>query len=169
LICQLINATHNQAKQINDLVNLAYRSEDGWSNETHLVAGERSTIEEVHAYLANPNTYLLVALEQDKIIACICIEQKASDAYIGYFAVHPAYQGYGLGKQVLFQAEQFAREVFTVDSFVMVVMSQRPELIAYYERRGYKKTGRVLDYPKHLNVGTPLSNNLTIEYLQKNA
>ena len=39
--------------------------------------------------------------------------------------------------------------------FVMWVLSVRHELIAYYERRGYLKTGVIEDYPLDANVGIP--------------
>jgi len=165
----LIEATEEQAGEINDLVNLAYRGENGWTRETNIVSGDRSTVEEVLGYLADPNTYLFIAKHEERIVTCICVEKTEGVAYIGYFAVHPSYQNMGLGKSVLSKAENFAKESLKVDTYVMVVVSQRPELISYYERRGYVKTGKVLEYPLHLNVGIPIDNNLTIEYLEKNA
>jgi ribosomal protein S18 acetylase RimI-like enzyme len=50
----------------------------------------------------------------------------------------------------------------------MVVVSQRKELISYYERRGYTRIGKIKEYPININVGTPKVANLTIEYLEKN-
>lgn len=38
----------------------------------------------------------------------------------------------------------------------MYVLNVREELIQYYERRGYKKTGLIEDYPLDANVGMPL-------------
>ena len=64
---------------------------------------------------------------------------------------------------------KFAKNILKVTKFIMVVVSQREELIAFYERRGYKKTGEILEYPVHLNVGIPAVAGLTIEYLEKNA
>ncbi len=103
------------------------------------------------------------------MIACICIEQKKDSAYLGFFAVHPSVQGQGIGDEVLSQAENFASKNLNLQKYVMVVVSQRTELIAYYERRGYCKTGQVEPYPVNLNVGKPLSNDLTIAYLEKRA
>ena len=39
---------------------------------------------------------------------------------------------------------------------VMWVLDARSELIEFYMRHGYVKTGVVADYPKNQNVGTPL-------------
>ncbi len=166
---ELIEATEELAGEISDLVNLAYRGENGWTRETNIVSGDRSTVEEVLGYLADPDTYLFIAKYKDRIVSCVCVEKTEGSAYIGYFAVHPSYQNMGLGNEVLSKAESFAKDSLKVDRYVMVVVSQRPELISYYERRGYVKTGKVLQYPLHLNVGVPMDSSLTIEYLEKNA
>lgn len=165
----LITAQREDIEEINQLVNLSYRGYDGWTRETEIVSGERSTLDEVSAYISDPDAHLLVVKENNQIIACICVEQKKENAYIGYFAVNPKYQGRGLGKLVLSKAEAFAKNVLKVTKFIMVVVSQREELIAFYERRGYKKTGEISKYPVHLNVGIPAVAGLTIEYLEKNA
>lgn len=49
----------------------------------------------------------------------------------------------------------------------MTVVSQRTELIAYYERRAYHRTGIIKKFPVHRSVGVPFDNTLTIEYLDK--
>ncbi|MCF6346288.1 MAG: GNAT family N-acetyltransferase [Thiomicrorhabdus sp.] len=149
------------------LVNLAYRGELGWTKETHLLAGERATPEEVQEYLSNPEVDLFIVFNNQKAIACICIETKNECGYVGFFAVHPSLQGTGIGKQILAQAEEFAVKERKVKKFAMVVISQRNELIAFYERRGYIKTGDIDDYPTHLNVGKPLKSGLTITHLEK--
>jgi len=68
----------------------------------------------------------------------------------------------------LHQAESYASTKLNAKKYIMVVVSQRTELIAYYERRGYIRTGDIQKYPNHLNVGVPLVDGLTIEYLEKN-
>ena len=49
----------------------------------------------------------------------------------------------------------------------MLVISQREELVSYYERRGYIKIKINQDYPKNLDVGNPKTKGLTIEHLEK--
>ncbi|MCF6299065.1 MAG: GNAT family N-acetyltransferase [Thiomicrorhabdus sp.] len=152
-----------------DLVNLAYRGEEGWTKETDLVGGNRATTSEIKEFMLDPGAHLLVAINNGEIVACVCIEKNESNAYIGFFAVHPKLQGIGVGKEILSQAESYASTKLNIRKYVMVVVSQRKELISYYERRGYRKTGNVQEYPTHLNVGVPLKKGLTIEYLEKNA
>ncbi len=165
----LEDARNYQIEEIRNLVNLAYRGEEGWTKETDLVGGDRSSINQVKEYMLDPNAHLLVAVENGEIVSCICIEEKESSAYIGLFAVHPKLQGTGIGSKILSQAERYASMKLNATKYVMVVVSQRKELIEYYERRGYNRTGTIQEYPIHLNVGIPLDSGLTIEYLEKNA
>ncbi|MEN8219223.1 MAG: GNAT family N-acetyltransferase [Pseudomonadota bacterium] len=165
----LEEARQDYIEYICDLVNLAYRGENGWTKETDLIGGDRASTKEVEEYMSAPNAHLLVAIENGEILSCICIEKKESSAYIGLFAVHPRLQGKGVGKEILSQAEGYASTKLKVRKYVMVVVSQRKELISYYERRGYVRTGNIQEYPTHLNVGIPLDSGLTIEYLEKNA
>lgn len=62
-----------------------------------------------------------------------------------------------IGRSVLEYAEQFAlHKVPELDSAIMYVLNVRSELIAYYERRGYIKTGNHEPYTLDANVGLPL-------------
>jgi len=157
----------DDAERINSLINLAYRGEEGWTRETEIVAGERSSIEDVTKLIMNPDVHLLVATIDGNLAACICVEEKENKAYIGTFAVSPAFQNQGLGKTVLSLAEKYATNELGSEMLVMVVISQRKELISFYERRGYRRTGEISEYPVHLNVGVPTVEGLTIEHLEK--
>jgi GNAT superfamily N-acetyltransferase len=163
----LEEAKKDHVEDICKLVNIAYRGEQGWTKETDLVEGERANETEILEYITDPNAHLLIAVENEELVSCICIEKKDIGAYIGLFAVHPKLQGTGLGKIILSQAENYASTELKVKKYVMVVLSQRKELIEFYERRGYVRTGDKQEYPVHLNVGIPLKNDLTIEYLEK--
>jgi len=156
-----------QVDEICNLINLAYRGNSGWTKETDLVSGNRAEFQEVTEYISNQKSHLLVASEAGNVKACICVEENENRGYIGFFAVHPDYQG--RGKNILLQAERLASEKLGVRKYVMVVVSQREELISFYERRGYARTGNIEKYPTHPSVGIPLNSALTIEYLEKDA
>ncbi|VAW67746.1 hypothetical protein MNBD_GAMMA08-1760, partial [hydrothermal vent metagenome] len=147
---------------------LAYRGDVGWTRETHLVSGNRTTEEEIKKYLESVNTHLFVALENNEVVACVCVEEKSDAAYIGMLAVHPRFQKKGMGKNILAQAENYALATLEKNKFVMLVVSQRKELIEYYQRRGYVQTGKTDAYPIGIKVGVPVQTGLTIEYLEKN-
>ncbi|GKT12702.1 MAG: hypothetical protein ISEC1_P1681 [Thiomicrorhabdus sp.] len=118
-------AQSNHAQAICDLVNLAYRGEAGWTRKTDLVAGERCALVEVDKYICNPQSHVLIAFEQQELIACICLELQQDSAYIGLFSVDPRLQGVGIGKRVLSLAEDYAQKVLKADKCSMVVVSQR--------------------------------------------
>ena len=157
----------NNAPELSQLINDAYRGETGWTKETGIVSGERTNINDTKALISNPEKHFLIAKENNEIIACVCIEQIKSQTYIGLLAVNSNYQNKGLGKEILRLAEEYALNELNSNEYIMVVISQRKELIAFYERRGYKKTGEIKQYPVHLNVGEPITEDLTIEYLKK--
>jgi len=127
------------------------------------------TAEQVAELLVRPDSMILVSLEQDEIIACAHIEKHGHSCHIGMLAVQPTLQATGVGKQMLVFAEQFAKSHFSAEKFVMQVMSSRIELIDFYLRRGYHKTGVLLDYPIAAGVGVPIYPGLTLERLEKPA
>ena len=98
---------------------------------------------------------MLAFKTNNTINACIAIKKLNDIAYIGSFAVHPQLQNAGLGKTVLALGEQYAVKLYKPKYFAMSVVSSRYELIEYYERRGYQRTGKISPYPTGLNVGVP--------------
>ena len=160
-------ATRSQSQAICDLVNLTYRGEVGWTRETHIIEGNRTSRQEVELALSNPNACFLVINQPAMLVSCIYVAREETHAYIGFFSVHPDLQGRGLGKHVLKQAELFAAEQMKANRLIMFVVSQRPELIAFYERLGYSRTGQIEDYPVQMGIGMPKATGLTIEYLEK--
>jgi ribosomal protein S18 acetylase RimI-like enzyme len=157
------------AVQICELLNLAYRGTEGWTTENALVAGDRCRESDIVADIQSSDRHFLVYKADNLIQACIAIQKMGARAYIGSFAVNPKAQNAGIGKSVLYCAEQFAVNRLQSTEFVMVVLSSRVELIEFYERRGYRRNGNIKEYPKHLNIGIPLICDLTVEELTKNA
>ena len=163
----LEKASSEQSQAISDLVNLTYRGEIGWTRETHIIRGNRTSRQDIEVAMSSPNGYFLVVNQSYMLASCIYVAKEKDHAYIGFFSVHPTLQGKGFGSQVLQQAEEFAIKNMGIKKFIMFVVSQRQELIAFYERRGYLRTGRIEAYPLHLDIGEPKIAGLTIEYLEK--
>lgn len=162
-------ASEADASEIAALVNRAYRpasSERGWTHEANLVSGERTSVEQVLS-LFGPQSAILVLQEKAEILGCVYVQAAGVHAYIGMLATHPGRQAQGLGKQLLSHAEQYASEHYGVSGFKMSVLSSRAELIAFYERRGYVRTGETEEYPLSAGVGTPLVEGLQILVLCK--
>lgn len=153
------------------LVESAYRGESslaGWTSEAHLLGGQRTDARSVTTVVENPDGRLLVTEAEGEIIACCQVERRGGHAYFGMFAVRPTMQGVGLGKTVLAEAERFVRAEWGVDEMRMTVISLREELLAWYVRRGYVRTGETAPFPYgDERFGLPTRGDLEFEVLVK--
>lgn len=132
------------------LVNRAYRGEssrDGWTTEADLLGGLRIDETWLNTILNDPDSMVLLARKEGKIIASIHASRDGSRAHFGLFAVEPRLQGTGIGKALLAFAESEVIRRWGVTKGVMEVITHREELIAFYGRQGYKKSGTVVPFP----------------------
>lgn len=162
-------ANDADAAGVTRLVNAAYRPEPGkagWTHEGHLVAGPRITLEQVRD-LPGEGSDILVLEADRQIHACVHVKVRGEDAFIGMLATDPALQARGLGKYLLGQAEAHAIQRLGATRLSMAVLSSRPELLAFYERRGYVRTGDRETYPPETEVGEPMLPGLHLIWLEK--
>lgn len=162
-------AIESDANDIVGLVNWAYRPDSsncGWTHEAYLVAGDRVSLELIRALLRSRSSVLVLCKDRD-IVACVYVQRDASAAWIGMLATEPAWQAQGLGKRMLQYAETYAVEYLNAGIVQMSVLAARPELIAFYERQGYARTGQMEDYPVVAGIGQPLFDGLKVEMLAK--
>lgn len=132
------------------LVNSCYRgdaSRNGWTTEADLLGGGRIDQQSMFALLENPATTILIAEIDNALVACSELQRSVNGTYFGMFSVRPTIQGIGLGRRVLAQAEHTAVQLWGSRLMRMKVLKQRPELIAWYERRGYTNTGKTEPFP----------------------
>jgi ribosomal protein S18 acetylase RimI-like enzyme len=153
------------------LVESAYRGESGlrgWTTESHLLDGQRTDAADVGALIGRSDSRLLLAERDGQLKASCHVERQGEIGYFGMFAVDPNEQGSGLGKQVLGEAERIAREEWHCRAMHMTVIEQRGELIAWYERRGYRRTGQFKPFPYgDERFGIPRRADLRFEVLLK--
>jgi ribosomal protein S18 acetylase RimI-like enzyme len=153
------------------LIESAYRGEAsraGWTTEADILEGQRTDPKGVREVVRSPDSTLLTVERDGRIIACCQLEHRGDHAYFGMFAVSPALQGAGLGKLIIAEAERRARAEWGVDEMRMTVISAREDLIAWYERRGYRRTGRTAPFPYgDERFGIPLRDDLRFELLVK--
>lgn len=159
------------------LMNRCYRSPEGLTHEAELIGGIRTTADEVSRMLNNEQLYLFVLPNPDndsEILDCISVDFTPVDgkpaAYIGTFSVIPELQGRGIGNVLLSAVETFITrhsQSRGVSHFSMSILSHRPELLAYYQRRGYALTGEKMPFPYDGNNGEPKRDDLFLEFLQK--
>jgi GNAT superfamily N-acetyltransferase len=172
-------------------VNRGYRGESaklGWTHEADILAGVRATRSMIEAIVASqpPLERIELAFRDDEaaapdaigvrdaaapaapLIACAYLRRDAGGAncYLGMLTVEPTAQNSGVGRAVLAHAEGLARG-WGCSRMRMTVISTRSELIAYYERRGYVRTGIREPFPADAGVGVLLVPELWLDEFVK--
>ena len=154
------------------LVESAYRGESakrGWTHEADLLGGQRTDAKALREIIAADNQVILLAKDGKGIAGCVQLTYLGDGlAYLGLLTVDPALQAAGLGKELLMRSEQFIRENWRAKAIEMTVIRQRTDLIAYYERRGYVRTGEHRPFPHDdPRFGRPKSAELEFAVLRK--
>ncbi|MGQ0737765.1 MAG: GNAT family N-acetyltransferase [Bacteroidota bacterium] len=129
------------------LLNSAYRGEaskQGWTTEADMIRGEIRTDEAQLKEMMEKHgaVFLKYCNENHQIEGCVFLEKRNGKLYLGMLSVSPALQAKGTGKLLMAAAEEYAKQQGCPAIFMRVV-SIRHELIAWYERKGYYKTGEV--------------------------
>ncbi len=153
------------------LVESAYRGDSGrrgWTTESDLLDGRRTDAAAVGALLQQADDCVLLAESAGQLVASCHVQRQGEWGYFGMFAVDPGQQGAGVGKQVLAEAERIVRERWHCRAMRMTVIEQRPELLAWYQRRGYRRTGEYQPFPYgNERFGIPRRDDLRFEVLAK--
>lgn len=152
-------ATERDAAALTSLINSAYRGEgskQGWTTEADLLDGQRTDVAAVTDLLNETDATLLKYENADGVSqGCVYLEKQGDHMYLGMLTVAPHLQNSGIGKKLLYAAEAYAHEQGCA-AVVMSVISVRNELIAWYERHGYHKTGATKPFPHtDLRFGIP--------------
>lgn len=165
------DATPDDIPALVALVTAAYRGETsraGWTTEADLLDGNRIDPEVLRADLVRPLSRVVVAENDAGLLACAHVAEEHGAGYFGMFAVRPDLQGSGLGKRVLEACERIARDEWRLPVMRMTVIDVRDELIAFYERRGYRRTGVFKPFPYgDTRFGLPKRQDLRFEVLEK--
>lgn len=165
-------ATLDDLPVLHALIERAYRGETaklGWTNEADLLDGQRTDVDELTEILTDPARVMLMAEEEGALVACLqLVDEGGGTAYLGMLSVEPERQAGGLGRFMIAAAEAEAVTRFAARTMRMTVIRQRPELIAWYERRGYALTGETEPFPlSDERFGLPRRQDLEFVVLQK--
>ncbi len=164
-------ATPADIPAIVELVTSAYRgdtSRQGWTTEADLLDGARVDPEVLLHDIERPDSLVFLAERDGELLACAHVAIEDGAGYFGMFAVGPTLQGGGVGKAVIAEAERIARDTWKLPAMRMTVIDVRAELIAFYERRGYARTGIRKPFPYgDERFGVPKRDDLRFEVLEK--
>jgi len=162
------------AADVAQLINSCFRGEisrKGWTTEADILDGKRTTASEIAATIRRNDAFVLMGVLNDEVVAAVCCEQQMiagkQTAHFGKISVKPSLQNKGYGKDLIFAAEAMTKREWRVLGFHMSVISMRSELIAYYERLGYERTGELETFPVNPDLWQPKVEGLTLEYLVK--
>lgn len=147
-------AKNTDVARIERLVNSAYRGESskaGWTTEADLLGGLRIDSERIREILQDPNQRILCLKDATNHIVSVVNLKRNQDAqgiscYLGMLTVEPLTQAKGIGRTMLSFAEDYARD-WGATRITLTVIQVRTELIGWYERRGYRKTGELEAFP----------------------
>lgn len=165
-------AQSRDVKRLHALVERAYRGDSaraGWTHEADLLGGQRTDVDALIDIISDQRQRILLALNNDVPVGCVQISRKDEQtAYLGLLTVDPDRQTHGLGRQLITAAEMQAVRLFASSIMEMTVIRQRTELIAYYERRGYRLTGETRPFPyEDVRFGLPQTPDLSFLVLAK--
>ena len=153
------------------LVESAYRgdaSRAGWTTEADFLEGRRTGPDDIEAILARDRSRILLAERDGELLACAHVAVEDGAGYFGMFSVDPLRQGRGIGNLVLAEAERIAGEEWSCPMMRMTVIDIREDLIPFYERRGYRRTGIKKPFPYgDERFGLPKRDDLRFEVLEK--
>lgn len=153
------------------LVTSAYRgdaSRAGWTTEADFLDGNRIDPDVLRHDIERARSRIVLAERDDTLLACAHVAEDAGAGYFGMFSVQPGLQGAGLGKALLAECERIVRDEWRLPAMRMTVIDIRDALIAFYERRGYRRTGVFKPFPYgDARYGIPLRDDLRFEVLEK--
>ncbi|MBO9665853.1 MAG: GNAT family N-acetyltransferase [Bdellovibrio sp.] len=170
-----IEFTQADESHIDDLValvNSAYRgdsSKQGWTTEASLLDGQRVDTEGIQAIIDRDDSVILIAEDDDtgKLLGCVHLENHNGKCYLGMLTVDPTLQKKGIGKMLMDESEAFA-QFWDCTHIYMTVISVRTELINWYVKHGFRKTGETKPFPYgDERFGIPKVDNLEFVVLEK--
>ena len=163
-------ASPGDAELICELVNSVYRGENsrkGWTTEADFLDGIRINTAKVNELIRLPDNVILVVSFNNKIIGCVQLEKNGSKCHLGMLSVDVKYQNSGIGRMLMDKSEDYAVKDLGCDEMEMKVIGRRTELIDYYLRRGYTKTGEREPFVLNTHFGEPKAGDLYFEYMVK--
>ena len=145
----ITRATLQDISELEILVNSAYRGETsrkGWTTEADILEGIRIDKKELTEIIQDSKSTIFKYQENNQILGCVMLVEKENKLYLGMLCVNPELQNSGIGKKILQFSNNYAIEK-RLPKIVMTVISDRLELINWYNRNGYYDSGAREPFP----------------------
>jgi ribosomal protein S18 acetylase RimI-like enzyme len=165
-------ATQEDAPQLQQMVQSAFRAEDSrpsWTADMDLSLRFHIDVEEVITQITKPDGAILIATDSNgALVGSIEISKRSADlARFSMLAVDQHHQRGGIGRQILAYAEDYCRQAWGVEKLGLNALSTRQELILWYIRCGFQKTGELTPFPYDRFNGMALPDDLCFVELEK--
>lgn len=125
-------ASESDAEALVPLINRAFEI------ELEFFTTERIDVSETQEHLEKGTC--LLAERDGRLAGCNYVELRGEAGYFGLLSVDPAYQGCGLGRKLVDQAEDLCRNA-GCGVMQIRVLNHRTELPPFYEKLGYGVIG----------------------------
>lgn len=161
--------------EIIDLANVAYRGTEGdavsWNLERGILEGQRMNESLLREELAQKSDGFLMTWRDQAdapLLGTFWLSPERDGAWhLSLLMVTPTQQNRGLGRELLAAAEAFAKQQ-GASRIHISVLHVRDTLIAWYERRGYQRTGETEPFPYGDDrFGRPLRDDLYFVIMEK--
>ena len=132
-------ATEKDIPALDKLVNSAYRGEGskkGWTTEADLLDGLRTDPGSLLKIFQDPDAVILKYAGETSIEGCVYLKKKKDALYLGMLTVSPQLQAKGIGKQLMLQCFQSAKEM-QYKKLYLESMPQFSKAVSMYEKYGF--------------------------------
>ena len=167
-------ATDADLDAVAALVNSGFRGDSsraGWTTEADFLGGQRTDPALLRAELAAaPEAVLLLVRDAPggELLASVWLDPEEADVWhLGMLTVRPDLQARQLGRTLLAEAESYAA-ARGARRMRLTVINVRETLSAWYQRRGYVRTGETKPFPYgDERFGLPQRDDLHFEVFEK--
>ena len=152
-----------------DVIDLRGRQDEpAVLNVLELSHGSEEALDEVRSHYASGEWEFIGLQVEGQVVGCAYLRVTGMDAYLGLLSVLPRRQGRGFGSELLAECERFAHEDLGCHRLcISVITSHRPDLTAFYERRGFERTGKFKSFERKQALQGKKVDGMLLEWMEK--